>query len=95
MAFFIQLTPEQESRLEAAAKQEGIAPEMLATKLVTEHLPSMLPVIDKDPTVALFTQWEKEDALKSPQESVEEARLWEAFEQGINESRHAQGMRLL
>ena len=39
MTFTIDLTPTEEARLMAGAKQRGIAPEEFLTRLVTDHLP--------------------------------------------------------
>ncbi len=41
MTLTIDLTPEQEAQLAAAAKQNGLDPAALANKLVTEHLPEV------------------------------------------------------
>lgn len=96
MTLTIDLTPEEEARLIAAARQKGVAPQECARQLLTEHLPSLaLRRAEADPTLALFAQWEQEDARKSPEESADEERLWEAFEKGINETRKALKMRPL
>lgn len=39
MTLMIELTPEQERRLAAVARREGLEPAQLAQRLVTEHLP--------------------------------------------------------
>ncbi len=96
MTLNIELTPEQQARLAAAAKRAGLQPAKFATKLVTEHLPDVgLEQKDEDPTLALFAQWEQEDANMTPEEIEQERRLWEEFEKGINSTRQAQGMRQL
>ena len=41
MTLLIELTPEQETRLAAVARQAGMAPAELVKKLVEEHLPSL------------------------------------------------------
>lgn len=43
MTLTIELTPEQESRLAAVARQQGLEPAQLAQRLVTEHLPETAP----------------------------------------------------
>jgi len=48
-----------------------------------------------DQTLALFEQWEQEDACRTPEQIDADARIWQEFEKGINASRQAQGMRLL
>ena len=95
MTLTVELTPAEEARLVAAAKQEGVEPAELVRKLMTEHLPSTAPDEETDPTLALFAQWGEEDARKTPEEIAAEERMWEEFEKGINAVRQAQGMRLL
>ncbi len=41
MTLTIELTPEQERRLVALARQEGLAPSEVVKKLVEEHLPPL------------------------------------------------------
>jgi len=43
MTVTIELTPEQESRLTAVARQAGLAPAEVVKKLVEEHLPFLAP----------------------------------------------------
>jgi hypothetical protein len=95
MTLTIELTPEQEARLAAAARQEGLEPADLARKIVTEHLPPAIPGDKEDPTLALFAQWAKEDEQMTPEEIEQEGRLWRDFERGVNETRQSQGMRQL
>ena len=95
MTLTVELTPEQEARLTVAAQQEGLEPADLAQKLITEHLSESHPEAEPDPTLVLFEQWKQEDAQKTPEEVEQECRLWETFEQGINEARTAQEMRQL
>ena len=49
----------------------------------------------KDPTLALFDQWESEDAARTPEQYVAAERLWLEFEAGLDANRQAQGMRLI
>jgi hypothetical protein len=96
MTLTIDLTPEEEARLIAIARQKGVAPQECARQLLTEHLPGLTSnSAREDPALALFAQWEQEDARKTPEEIADEDRLWEEFEQGINETRKALGMRPL
>ncbi len=96
MTLLIELTPEQEARVNAVAQHNGVAPDEVLKKLVDEHLPAVTANnAEVDPTLALFAKWEEEDTLKSPQETAEENYLWETFEQGINDARRTQGMREL
>jgi pimeloyl-ACP methyl ester carboxylesterase len=96
MTLTIALTPEEEARLQVAARQKGVAPEECARQLLAEHLPILTNNgAGEDPTLALFAQWEQEDAQKTPEEIADEDRLWQEFEKGINETRSALGMRRL
>lgn len=111
----VDLTPSQEARLSAAARQTGVAPAELVKRLIEEHLP-YAPATDESgidailrqrqeqdgtalqpdiPTQSLFAQWAEEDARMTDEEREAEARFWEEFEKGINETRAALGMRLL
>jgi hypothetical protein len=96
MTLTISLTPEEEARLLAIARQRGIAPQECARQLITDHLPEATPNgMSQDPTLVLFAQWKQEDAQKSPDEAEDEERMWEEFERGVNETRTALGMRQL
>jgi hypothetical protein len=55
------------------------------------------PVIGNqtDQTLALFEQWEQEDARRTPEQIGADDRIWQEFEKGINASRQLQGMRPL
>jgi hypothetical protein len=48
-----------------------------------------------DQTLALFEQWEQEDACRTPEQIDADDRIWQEFEKGINASRQTQGTRLL
>lgn len=96
MTLIIDLTPEEEARLEAAALQKGVAPQECVRQLLAAHLPDLIyKGAQEDPTLALFEKWRQEDALKSPDEAADEDRLWEEFEKGINQTRQSLGMRRL
>lgn len=93
MTLTIELTPEQEARLTSVAQRQGIAPAELVQKLVTEYLPSSQLEEPEDPTLALFAQWEKEDAQMTPEEIAAENRQWEEFKGNINAERDRAGAR--
>lgn len=96
MTLTIDLTPDEEARLAAVARQRGVVPRECARQLLAEHLPGPETKIENhDPTLALFDQWEREDAAKTPEEIAAEGRMWEEFEKGINQTRRALGMRRL
>lgn len=48
-----------------------------------------------DSTLALFAQWRAEDAQRTSEEAAEEQRQWEQFEQNVNETHDALGMKRL
>ena len=96
MALVINLTPNEEARLQHAAQQSGIAPAELARKIVSANLPLIQATqTPKDPTLALFEQWLTEDAQVTAEQKEQESLIWEQFEAGINETRKTLGMRLL
>lgn len=51
------------------------------------------PVQEPDPTLALFAQWDKEDAAMTPEEIAEENRTWEEFKANLNAERDRAGAR--
>jgi len=93
MTLTIDLSPEQEAQFAAVARTKGIDPAELAKKLLTEYLPSTTRESEQDPTLALFTQWETEDAQMTPDEIAEENRTWEDFKTNINAERDRAGAR--
>lgn len=95
MTLTIELTPTEETQLTAAARQAGLAPAVFARRLVTEHLPPPLPDTPEDPTLALFAQWDADDAQMTPAEMAEAQRDFEAFSQQMNAERARAGARLL
>jgi hypothetical protein len=96
MTLTLELDPNEEVRLAAAARREGLAPAELARRLVVEHLPSVAEnSAEEEPTLALFAQWEKEDAQMAPAEIEESRREFEEFKQGINAERARAGARLI
>jgi hypothetical protein len=96
MSLTIELSPDEHARLDAAAKQEGMAPEDLARKVLTDHLPPLVPPPQsEDPTLALFRQWEQEGTARTPEEAARENELWAQFQANVNETRAALGMRKL
>lgn len=96
MSLTIELDLAEETRLTAAAKQEGVAPEELARRVLAAHLPPLTEgVQEKDATLALFRQWAAEDADRTPEEIARENELWRQFQANVNETRGALGMRPL
>jgi hypothetical protein len=96
MTLMIELSPDEQARLAAAAKQEGVAPAELARKVLTDHLPPLgAEPQPEDPTLALFRQWAEEDATRTPEEAAQENELWAQFLTNVNETRAALGIRKL
>jgi hypothetical protein len=93
MTLNIELTPEQEARLVAIARREGIDPAEVVKKLVAEHLPATLQDEEQDPMLSLFAQWDKEDQSLVSAEIAEENRTWEEFKANINAERDRAGSR--
>lgn len=95
MSLTIELHPGEEARLIAAAKREGLPPEELARKVLTEHLPAADELQPEDPTLALFRKWEAEGTARTAEEAEQENELWERFQENVNQTRAALGMRQL
>jgi hypothetical protein len=70
MALTIDLTPEEETQLEAVARSQGIATNEYARRLLTERLPPVSPGVDAENAalIALLQSWSKEDATDDPAE---------------------------
>lgn len=95
MTLTIHLTPVEEARLAATARKEGLEPSELARKFVTERLPLFALDETEDPTLALFAQWDREDAEMTPEEQEEAGREFEQFKQEMNAERARAGARIL
>ena len=52
MTLTIDLSPTEQARLTAAARQSGLAPDVLAKRLVTDHLPPVISPPDEEDRVA-------------------------------------------
>jgi hypothetical protein len=92
MSITIELTPEEEARLRAAAASNGVSATECARQVLVTHLP---PGELKDRTLELFAQWEAEDATEDPEEIARRNREWEEFKANMNATRAAAGARLL
>ena len=88
MSLTIELTPEEEARLQVVAHRQGIAPAECARRLLSEHLPPLAP---GEATLALFAQWETEDATSDPAEIAERNQEWENLKVALNENRAMAG----
>jgi hypothetical protein len=92
MTLVIDLTPEEEARLQAAARSLGVDPVECARRVLAEHLP---PVQPGAATLALFAAWEAEDATDDPEELAARQREWDELKADMNASRAATGEGLL
>ena len=52
-----------------------------------DALPAPAAVPFEDPTLALFAEWDKEDAQMTPEQIADEAREWEQFKNNLNAER--------
>ncbi len=95
MILTIELTPTEESQLTAAAHHVGLAPAELARQLVTAHLPAVPSSHLEDPTLALFAQWDADDAHMTPEEVAAAQRDYEEFTRRMNAERAHAGARIL
>ena len=72
----------------------GTDPADLIRRIVNEHLPPAEELgKEQDPTLALFAQWDEEDANMTPAEVAEENRRWEELKTSINAERDRAGAR--
>jgi hypothetical protein len=91
----IDLTPIEQEQLEAEAERRGMDPSALARSLVLERLPIAPRDGEEDPTLALFSHWDREDAALTPEEIEEARRQTREFEQNINAERVRAGSRII
>ena len=93
MTLKLELSLEQEARLNRLAQHEGLDPIDVVKRLVTDHLPEPESDTEPDPTLALFAQWDREDQNLTQVEIDEENRTWEDFKTNINAERDRAGTR--
>lgn len=91
MTLKIELSAEEDARLRAAAAREGVTADECARQLLVAHLPPEQP---GDRTLALFAQWEAEDATDDPEEIARRNREWEEFRTSTNATRAEAGARI-
>ncbi len=92
MAITIDLTPDEEARLRAAAEKNGVSASECARQVLVTHLPSRET---KDRTLELFAQWEAEDATNDPEEIRRAEEELAELKAGLDAPRAAAGARLL
>jgi hypothetical protein len=92
MILTIELTPEQEVRLRAAAREAGLDAAECARRVLAAHLPA-LPA--GEATRDLLRAWQEEDVTDDPEEIRKAEEELIAFKQGINAARAEAGARIL
>jgi hypothetical protein len=92
MTLTIELTPEEEARLRAAAHEAGIDAAECARRVLLQHLPQAVP---GEATRELLRAWLEEGATDDPEEIRQAEEEQKAFEDAMNASRAAAGARLL
>ena len=90
MTLTIDLTPMEEIQLLTIARQQGLAPEDLARRFVTERLS---PEPNSDPMLALFSAWEQDDNEMTPDQIAAENQQWQQFKADLNAERDRAGAR--
>lgn len=94
MTLMIELDPELERRLKDEARRAGLTVSEYAQRLLDEALPGeAAPQPQIDPTIALFQQWEREDATTDPAELARREKEWEEFKAQMNQTRDEVGAR--
>jgi len=92
MTLTIELAPEVEARLHAAACREGLVPSAYAERLLEMNLPPLPP---GQATRDLLRVWREEDATDNPEEMRKAEEELAEFKAAMNANRQAMGKRLL
>ena len=110
MTITVELGAEDEKRLVIAAAKQGVGPDELVRRLVTDQLKSDLaddrpqyqpkesrnrPSERDEATLTLLELWRREGENATPEEIEEAEQEWEEFTKAINETRRQAGMRTL
>ena len=107
MTLTLNLSPEEESHLARAARNEGIDAASFAERLMRSHLAlapegveaaniSPIPEASRqvdDRTLALLAQWDEEDNAMTPEEVEGAKRDFEEFKMSLNAERRRAGAR--
>ncbi len=94
MTLQIDLPPREAAWLDDQARRHGVEPAEIVRKLI-EQRAEAADGTSNDATLALFEEWDREDAAKSPEQLADEEAMWERFVEGINAARREMGMRQL
>ena len=94
MTLTVELTPEEEARLQERARQEGLPTEEYVRRRLLADL-NGAGFSEQKPTRSrteeLLAQWEAEDAKLTPEELAAEEADWKEFQANINAYRAEQG----
>ena len=87
MTLVIELTSEEEARLKAAARREGVNTVEFVRRTLTERLPPLAsgPDAENAALIALLESWIDADAQGEPEEIA--AREWEEMEASLGANR--------
>jgi predicted transcriptional regulator len=81
-AMTITLRPEVETRLQEAARREGVEPDEYANKLLDKALPHR-----DQATLDLLAKWEADTWTDDPEEIARRQLEFEEFKRGMNRNR--------
>jgi hypothetical protein len=96
MSMIIELSPEQQARVQEAAAKEGLRPDQWAIRKMLSDLPEAPKLsTNGDPTLELFARWAAEDATDDPAEIRKAEAELQELKDALNESRRLVGARLL
>lgn len=95
MTLVLNLPPDLEARLQAAAQKQGTHPSECAVQVLDRHLPLDAEVTSEDPTIALLRKWRQEDATDDAEEIQRAEAELEELKSALNANREAGGTRLL
>ena len=97
MTITLELRPELEARLKETAGRMGVSPEQYLEDCIDQipkMAPEMAPLLGDD-TLALLSQWDAEEAARTPEEVEQAEAMWEELQASLNANRVATGERLL
>jgi|GEM_PF-713670 len=98
MTIILELPPEVEAALAEDARRGGTTPErIIAEALKRQYVaPAVAPAAAKKPVsamVALFAQWDAEDATDDPEEIARRNQEWEQTKSNLRANRFSLGGR--
>ncbi|HET6249381.1 MAG TPA: hypothetical protein VFE47_16915 [Tepidisphaeraceae bacterium] len=84
----IELSADAETRLKEVALRRGIAADQLVEELIREAA-AKTQVRPGESTLALFDEWEREDATDDPQEIARRQAEFDELKRAMNQTRLA------